>query len=286
MANCPRHPYHLVDNSPWPIISATFVLGLTVGRVYFFHRFSWELITFSIIGLILLSYQWWRDVSREARLLGLHSRAVELGIRWGIVLFICSEIFFFVSFFWSFFYSRLRPNLEIGRTWPPLGIKPFNPLGVPLLNRIVLLISGVRVTWSHHSLLAINHKQAQNSLLVTVALGYYFTLLQGLEYWEAPFRFSDGAYGSLFFIATGFHGLHVIVGSKFLLVSLIRLQKGLFSYKHHTGFEVAAWYWHFVDVVWLFLYLWIYIWGSNFQLSIINYCFFTRRKLMLSKKAF
>lgn len=263
MANLTRHPFHLVDNSPWPILSAIFSLGLTTGRVHLFYNFNLNLLIASALGLILLSAQWWRDVSREATLLGLHSSVVELGIRWGIALFICSEVFFFVSFFWRFFYASLRPNLEIGRAWPPIGVKPFNPLGVPLLNRVVLLISGVSVTWSHHSLLSIQHAQASQSLTLTVALGYYFTALQGLEYWEAPFSFSDGAYGRLFFIATGFHGLHVIVGSKFLLVSLIRLNGGSFRYKHHTGFEVAAWYWHFVDVVWLFLYVWIYIWGSN-----------------------
>ena len=263
MANSSRHPFHLVDNSPWPILSSIFAFGLTVGGVYFFSKFSISLLRFARLGIILLSRQWWRDVSREATVLGLHSRVVELGIRWGIVLFICSEVFFFVSFFWSFFYASLSPNLEVGRTWPPLGVKAFNPLGVPLLNRIVLLISGVRVTWSHHSVLAINHKEAEFSLFLTVTLGYYFTFLQGLEYWEAPFSFRDGAYGRLFFIATGFHGLHVIVGSKFLLVTLFRMKIGAFRYKHHTGFEVAAWYWHFVDVVWLFLYLWIYIWGAN-----------------------
>ena len=263
MANVSRHPFHLVDNSPWPLLSSVFALGLTVGGVYFFYSSSYLLLVRSGVGIIRLSSQWWRDVSREATVLGLHSRVVELGIRWGIILFICSEVFFFVSFFWSFFYSRLSPNLELGRTWPPLGVKCFNPLGVPLLNRIVLLISGVRVTWSHHSVLRIQHKQAEIRLGVTVVLGYYFTFLQGLEYWEAPFSFRDGAYGSLFFIATGFHGLHVIVGSKFLLITLFRLHRGAFRYKHHTGFEVAAWYWHFVDVVWLFLYIWIYIWGAN-----------------------
>jgi len=268
MANYSRHPFHLVDNSPWPILRAVFALGLTTGRVYFFYKFSLLLMSLSGFGLILITWQWWRDVSREATLLGLHSNVVELGIRWGIVLFICSEIFFFVSFFWSFFYARLRPGVEVGRAWPPIGIKAFNPLGVPLLNSIVLLISGVTVTWSHHRLLSLKHKQATQSLLLTVLLGYYFTFLQALEYWEAPFRFRDGAYGSLFFIATGFHGIHVIVGSKFLLVRLVRLLNGAFRDKHHTGFEVAAWYWHFVDVVWLFLYLWIYVWGSNFQFSI------------------
>lgn len=151
-------------------------------------------------------------------------------------------MFFFVSFFWRFFYSRLAPAIEIGSVWPPIGVKPFNPLGVPLLNRIVLLSSGVTVTWSHHRVLSANHEQASQGLLITILLGYYFRALQGLEYWEAPFRFRDGAYGRLFFIATGFHGIHVIVGSKFLLVRLVRISKGAFRFNHHTGFETAAWY--------------------------------------------
>ena len=273
MASFSRHPFHLVDNSPWPILRSIFALGLTTGGVYYFTKFSYSLLRAAALGILLLTFQWWRDVSREGTILGLHSSVVELGLRWGIILFICSEVFFFVSFFWRFFYARLSPNLEIGSVWPPLGVKAFNPLGVPLLNRIVLLISGVSVTWSHHRILSIDHKQAERALGLTVALGYYFTLLQGLEYWEAPFSFRDGAYGSLFYIATGFHGLHVIVGSKFLLVTLLRIKKGAFRYKHHTGFEVAAWYWHFVDVVWLFLYIWVYIWGANYffwQSSALN----------------
>ena len=263
MAIAPRHPFHLVDNSPWPFVRSIFALGLTSGRVYIFYTNNATLILISLARIVFLSAQWWRDVSREATTLGLHAKVVELGIRWGIILFICSEIFFFVSFFWRFFYNRLRPGHDLGGVWPPIGVKCFNPLGVPLLNRVVLLISGVSVTWAHHALLSQNHSQAKNSLLLTTVLGYYFTALQGLEYWEAPFRFRDGAYGRLFFIATGFHGLHVIVGSKFLLVSLFRVIRGSFRINHHTGFELAAWYWHFVDVVWLFLYLWIYVWGAN-----------------------
>ena len=263
MANFYRHPFHLVDNSPWPVIRCVFALGITVGSVYYFYLINYFYLFLSLMGIILISTFWWRDVSREASILGLHSQVVELGIRWGIVLFICSEIFFFVSFFWRFFYARVAAAFEVGRVWPPIGIKPFNPLGVPLLNRIVLLLSGVTVTWSHHRILSKNHSEATIALLITIILGYYFTFLQALEYWEAPFRFRDGAYGRLFFIATGFHGVHVIVGSKFLLIRLIRIYRGSFRFKHHTGFEVAAWYWHFVDVVWLYLYINIYIWGSN-----------------------
>jgi len=261
MALFTRHPYHLVDNSPWPFLRAFSALGLTVGRVYIFFNFNISLLLRSLLLLFLVRFQWWRDVSREATIIGYHTRVVELGLRWGIVLFICSEVFFFVSFFWRYFYSVVIVETAIGTNWPPMGITPFHPLGVPLLNRIILLTSGVSVTWRHDSLLSNNLTQRKHSLFVTVILGYYFTGLQGLEYWEASFSIRDRVYGRLFFILTGFHGLHVIVGTKFLLVIFLRINKGRFSQHHHTGFEVAAWYWHFVDVVWLFLYLWIYVWG-------------------------
>ena len=208
--------------------------------------------------------QWWRDVSREGRILGLHSQIVELGLRWGIVLFIVSEVFFFVSFFWAYFHRRLSPNVEVGSCWPPSGIKPFNPFGVPLLNRVILLSSGVSVTWSHHRFMEGNHSRAVRGLVVTIVLGLYFTALQGLEYWEARFSIGDRRYGSTFFIATGFHGLHVIVGTLFLLATFLRMYRGVLNHNHHFGFEAAAWYWHFVDVVWLFLYVTIYWWGANF----------------------
>ena len=168
---------------------------------------------------------------------------------------------FFLSFFWAFFHRRLSPNVEIGRVWPPFGIQVFNPFQVPLLNTIVLISSGVRVTWAHHALIEGNYTQTTQGLLLTVILGIYFTILQGLEYYEARFTFADRVYGSTFFIATGFHGLHVLVGTIFLMVTLFRHSKGEFSTLHHFGFEAAAWYWHFVDVVWLFLYIVIYWWG-------------------------
>lgn len=258
-----RHPFHLVDNSPWPLFSSLFALSLTVGIVNIFYTGRVAALFLALAGLFLVRGQWWRDVSREATLLGDHSLVVELGIRWGIILFIVSEVFFFVSFFWAFFYSRLAPNLELGSSWPPIGISSFDPVGVPLLNRVILLSSGVSVTWAHHRILSISHSAAVSRLALTIGLGLYFTSLQGLEYWEAPFSFRDGAYGSVFFIATGFHGLHVLVGSLFLLARLVRLNSGSFRHRHHTGLEVAAWYWHFVDVVWLFLYLWVYVWAAN-----------------------
>ena len=165
-----------------------------------------------------------------------------MGIRWGILIFIASEVFFFLRFFWAYFHARLRPNVELGSIWPPQGIVPFNPFGVPLLNTIILVSSGIRVTWAHHALIVGEYSQRKVGLILTVALGFYFTLLQGLEYFEASFTFADGVYGSTFFIATGFHGLHVIVGTIFLLVCLIRHTKSEFRARHHFGFEAAAWY--------------------------------------------
>lgn len=263
MSNLLTHPFHLVDQSPWPILASVFGIGLALGLVdqFFFFR-SW-LLLLRITGITILVIQWWRDVSREGSYIGKHSYIVELGLRSGIILFIISEAFFFLSFFWSYFHRSLRPNTELGRTWPPFGIVVFNPFGVPLLNRIILLSSGASVTWAHHAIIQGNHSQANKSLILTIILGIYFTVLQGYEYYEARFRIGDRAYGSTFFIATGFHGLHVIVGTLFLLVSNVRLLFGKFSHNHHFGFEASAWYWHFVDVVWLFLYVRIYVWRSN-----------------------
>jgi heme/copper-type cytochrome/quinol oxidase subunit 3 len=240
-----------------------FALRITVRGVYWFIGGAGLNLRLSVVGLLVVRAQWWRDVSREARILGDHSKVVELGIRWGIVLFIVSEVFFFVSFFWAFFYARLIPVVMVGGAWPPQGIQVFDPLGVPLLNSFVLLSSGVSVTWSHHATLSGETTSVTKRLALTILLGAYFTCLQALEYWEARFRFSDGVYGSVFFIATGFHGLHVLVGTKFLGVSLLRIQSGYFRHNHHVGFEIAAWYWHFVDVVWLFLYVWVYVWGAG-----------------------
>ena len=262
MSNYIQHPFHLVEESPWPIFSSIFACNLVTGLAKWFYTNNYDLFLLRIFFLIIVIFQWWRDVSREGSYQGIHTLIVELGLRWGIILFIISEIFFFISFFWAFFHRRLTPNCEIGGIWPPIGIQVFNALGVPLLNTIILLSSGVTVTWTHHSLLENRHSQAVISLILTIILGVYFTLLQGIEYFEASFRFADSRYGSTFFIATGFHGLHVIVGRRFLLVCLNRLINGKFRINHHFGFEAAAWYWHFVDVVWLFLFLNIYWWGG------------------------
>nr|YP_784038.1 cytochrome c oxidase subunit III [Scutigerella causeyae]ABF93303.1 cytochrome c oxidase subunit III [Scutigerella causeyae] len=256
------HPFHMVNLSPWPLTGALGAMCLTSGLTKWFHQFSSYLIFLGILILILTMIQWWRDISREGTFQGNHTINVSIGLRWGMILFIASEVLFFVSFFWAFFHSSLSPTPELGAHWPPSGIYPFNPFQIPLLNTAILLASGISVTWAHHSLIESNFSQAKIALLITVTLGIYFSILQGFEYKEASFAISDSSYGSTFFVATGFHGLHVLIGTSFLLVCLLRHNMTHFSASHHFGFEAAAWYWHFVDVVWLFLYISIYWWGS------------------------
>nr|YP_010576259.1 cytochrome c oxidase subunit III [Samia watsoni]UZN43796.1 cytochrome c oxidase subunit III [Samia watsoni] len=262
MKNLYSHPYHLVDYSPWPLTGAIGVMTLVTGLVKWFHNFNMNLLIIGYIITLLTMYQWWRDVSREGTYQGKHTILVTKGLRWGMILFIVSEIFFFLSFFWAFFHSSLSPNIEIGSMWPPLSITPFNPFHIPLLNTIILISSGVTVTWAHHALMENNYSQTTQSLFFTIILGIYFTILQAYEYLEAPFTIADSIYGSTFFMATGFHGLHVIIGTLFLLICFLRHNSNHFSSAHHFGFEAAAWYWHFVDVVWLFLYISIYWWGN------------------------
>lgn len=257
-----QQPYHLVELSPWPASGSVSGLLLTGGLALWIHDHG-------IIGLLLAApitlltiIQWWRDVSREGTFIGHHTTPVVVGLRWGIVLFITSEVIFFFGFFWAFFHRRLSPTPELGCCWPPTGITPINPFSVPLLNTAVLLASGVTVTWSHHRIIEGNRLEAIQGLALTVILGIYFTFLQAGEYWEASFTIADRVFGSTFFVATGFHGLHVIIGRSFLRVCLFRLTLHHFSPTHHFGFEAAAWYWHFVDVVWIFLFTCIYWWGS------------------------
>uniref|UniRef100_A0AAU7BAD3 Cytochrome c oxidase subunit 3 n=1 Tax=Heteromallus sp. TaxID=3073483 RepID=A0AAU7BAD3_9ORTH len=257
-----NHPYHLVNFSPWPLTGAIGAMITVLGLTKWFHQYNNSLLLLGFLITTLTMIQWWRDITREGTYQGLHTFAVSLGLRWGMILFIISEVFFFLSFFWAFFHSSLSPAIELGAMWPPTGINPFNPLQIPLLNTAILLASGVTVTWAHHSLMEGNYSQCVQSLFFTVILGIYFSILQAYEYIEASFSIADAVYGSTFFVATGFHGLHVIIGTTFLLVCLLRQLFFHFSPNHHFGFEAAAWYWHFVDVVWLFLYISIYWWGS------------------------
>nr|UXX18303.1 cytochrome c oxidase subunit III [Aspidoscelis marmoratus] len=256
------HSYHMVNPSPWPVTGATAAFALTGGLVMWFHHNKLILLQIGLILLFLTMIQWWRDVVRESTYQGHHTPTVQKGLRYGMILFITSEVFFFIGFFWAFYHSSLAPTPELGGQWPPSGIFPLNPMEVPLLNTAVLLASGITVTWAHHAIMSGKHKEATQALTLTIILGLYFTLLQAMEYYEAPFTIADSVYGTTFFVATGFHGLHVIIGSSFLLVCLLRQINYHFTTQHHFGFEAAAWYWHFVDVVWLFLYISIYWWGS------------------------
>nr|BDQ43918.1 cytochrome c oxidase subunit 3 [Metaphire sieboldi] len=257
-----RQPFHLVEYSPWPLTSSLGAFTLAIGLASWFHGYGMTCFILAILLIIMSMYQWWRDVVREGTYMGHHTNPVAVGLRWGMILFITSEVMFFFAFFWAFFHSSLAPTPEIGCSWPPTGISPLNPFSVPLLNTAVLLASGVTVTWAHHSLMEAKRTDAIQALTVTVMLGAYFTVLQAGEYLAAPFTIADSVYGTTFFVATGFHGLHVLIGSSFLLICLLRTLLHHFSNGHHFGFEAAAWYWHFVDVVWICLYLCIYWWGS------------------------
>nr|UKP88082.1 cytochrome c oxidase subunit 3 [Pseudoanthomastus sp. ANT288] len=255
------HPYHLVNPSPWPYIGSIGALLITVGSVLYFHYSYMWVMYLGVIILILTITVWCRDVIREATFQGYHTQLVRGGLRYGMILFITSEVCFFFAFFWAFFYSSLSPAIELGAIWPPVGVEGLDPFSVPLLNTAVLLSSGATVTWAHHAVVGGQRLEAIQALTCTVMLGVQFTALQIMEYYEAPFIISDSVYGSTFFIATGFHGFHVIIGTIFLAVCLARLISHHYTNYHHVGFEVASWYWHFVDVVWLFLYVCIYWWG-------------------------
>jgi cytochrome c oxidase subunit 3 len=216
-----------------------------------------------MLGIAYTMYVWWRDVVVEAEHKGDHTPVVQLHHRYGMVLFIASEVMFFVAWFWAFFNAALFPTDAMGGQWPPEGIEVFDPWHLPFLNTVILLLSGTTVTWAHHALVHGDRKGLVNGLICTVVLGALFSVVQAYEYAHAPFSFSGGIYGATFFMATGFHGFHVLVGTIFLLVCLIRATRGHFKTDHHFGFEAAAWYWHFVDAVWLFLFCCIYWWGGS-----------------------
>lgn len=254
------HPFHLVTNRPWPLLISFRIFNNLIILTSWIHKINY-ITTLTIPRTLICIYLWWRDVVRESTFQGFHSKPVYIGIRIGIILFISSEIFFFISFFWAYFHSSLAPPIEIGQLWPPLGITPFNPFNVPLLNTIILISSGLTITWSHYRMLTNSLRERKKSLTFTITLGIYFRIIQAIEYIESPFTISDSIYGSTFFIATGFHGIHVLIGSMFLWICRCRIARLHFSPSHHFGFEAAAWYWHFVDVVWLFLYISIYWWG-------------------------
>jgi cytochrome c oxidase subunit 3 len=285
-----KHPYHLVDPSVWPLIGSIGGIVLAFGAATYMHPDmfgaghadavarlgAWKIAPGLLIVLTTMWF-WWRDVIAESHV--YHTPVVQLGLRYGMILFIASEVFFFLAFFWAFFDASLYPDAanmparieHTGGVWPPKSIHPFDPFDLPLMNTLILLTSGTTVTWAHHAIIEGNQKSAVRGLAVTVVLGMFFTCVQAYEYFHASFGFTEGIYPSVFFMATGFHGFHVIVGTIFLTVCLFRAMKGHFKPDHHFGFEAAAWYWHFVDVVWLFLFFAIYWWGMGNALPAVHH---------------
>lgn len=260
-----KHQYHLVDPSPWPLVASIGAFTTTMGTVMYLHDYNSGFfgLLCGMTCIIYVMFMWWRDIIREATFEGKHTFAVQKGLKNGMILFITSEVMFFFAFFWAFFHSSLAPVPEIGCVWPPAAIQTLSAWEIPYLNTMILLLSGCTITVCHYSIIANDRKKAILSLIATIVLAIIFTLLQIYEYIHASFTMSDGIYGSVFYMATGFHGFHVFIGTCFLTVCLYRLYKHHFTQKHHLGFEAAAWYWHFVDVVWLFLFVSIYWWGGN-----------------------
>jgi cytochrome c oxidase subunit 3 len=267
----PNHPYHLVDPSPWPLVGAAAAGTLAIGGVLFMHEVTPWVAVAGFLLVLLTMFLWWRDVIKEAVHQGHHTKVVQLGLRYGMILFIASEVMFFSAFFWAFFDASLFPGeaAQVARSeftggvWPPVGVEVFDAFHLPFLNTLILLLSGCTVTWAHHALIHGDRQGLLQGLALTILLGMLFTGVQAYEYSHAAFGFTDGIYSSTFFMATGFHGFHVIVGTIFLIVCFFRAYAGHFKPDHHFGFEAAAWYWHFVDVVWLFLFICVYWWGGD-----------------------
>jgi len=258
-----RHPFHIVDASPWPLFMGFGVLFMFIGIALYIHFYErgFFLLTFGLSLVLLCFILWTKDVVREATYEGQHTNAVKEGLKLGMIFFIVSEAMLFMAFFWAFFHSSLNPVPEIGCVWPPKGIEAVHPFHVPLLNTVVLVTSGAFVTWAHYSILVGYRRQAIVGLIYTIILAIFFTFLQGYEYVNSSFSISDSVYGSVFFMTTGLHGFHVIIGTLFLSVCLVRLIYHQFSKKSHVGLESAIWYWHFVDVVWIFVYIFLYWWS-------------------------
>lgn len=281
--NNQQHPFHLVKPSPWPILVAFSLVNCLLFSVLWIHEYNissclfLKVLPFGFLWFFFGFISWLWDIIIEATFEGHHTFAVQKGLRLGFVLFIVSEIIFFFSFFWAFFHSSVSPSIWIGAVWPPLGIQTIYPWGLPLLNTAILLSSGVTVTWAHKAIATRRYtnvtetdkRNAYNAraevikaLTATILLGAFFTSIQLFEYQHSAFAINDGIYGSVFFMLTGFHGFHVLVGTIFLVVCLFRHLAYHFTRDHHLGLEIAIWYWHFVDVVWIFLFIFVYVWGS------------------------
>lgn len=286
----PTHPFHLVNPSPWPALASLSLFVGVLGAAMFMHKHSGGSLMLGVGFLLVLytMYVWWRDVIHEARIDNAHTHAVSHGLRAGMALFITSEVLFFAAFFWAFFNASTLPKAPVEElwaiadgVWPPKGIEPFDPFRLPFLNTLILLLSGTTVTWAHFCILQNDQKNSVTALWYTVILGFIFTACQAYEYSHAAFGFKDGIYASTFYMATGFHGFHVLVGTLFLCVCLGRAQKGHFTPEKHLGFEFAAWYWHFVDVVWLFLFVFVYCDLANLLMPAME-LIFTGTNLMIA----
>lgn len=257
-------PFHLVEQSPWPLATSFTLLTMALGAVAYFQGFPFggELLLLGFVLTASVMILWFKDIVIEATYLGDHTSQVQSGISLGFILFVLSEVMAFLSVFWAFFHSSLAPTIEIGGTWPPVGIESVDAFAIPLLNTILLLSSGAFVTWGHHALIKGDRFGAIVGTFITIILALIFTGLQAFEYMEAPFSFADSVFGTVFYASTGLHGLHVIVGTIFLTVAFIRIVQYHYTDSHHAGFESAILYWHFVDVVWIFLYIFVYVWAS------------------------
>jgi cytochrome c oxidase subunit 3 len=269
-----HHDYHLVEPSPWPAAGSISALVLVVGGLLYMHDYAagvWIMLL-AVLGLAFTLSHWWRDVIHESRT-GHHTGVVARGLRIGMGLFITSEVLFFFAFFWAYFWGALVPPMDVpGYTWLPEGAHPVDAWDIPFLNTMILLLSGCTVTWAHHAIRENDNQTGFRALALTVALGVLFTALQAYEYVHTiynaeGFVISSGIYGSAFYMATGFHGFHVIIGTSFLAVCMMRAWYAHFQADKHVGLEAAAWYWHFVDVVWLFLFAWVYWWGTYHALA-------------------
>jgi len=258
-----QQPFHLANPSPWPMYTSLFTFKFLLSILLFFHNYSYAVsyIYFSLFFLLYVICNWFYNIVIESTFQGNHTKKVQFGLKMGMILFICSEIMFFFSFFWCFFHISLAPSIWIGSIWPPAGLKYISFLDIPLLNTVILLSSGISLTWSHRIFLNKKLIDAFNGLFITILWGLFFTYVQSWEYNSTTFTINDSVYGSIFFTLTGFHGFHVILGFSLLIVCLIRLLFKHFTAKQHVGFECSIWYWHFVDIVWLFLYFIVYCWG-------------------------
>lgn len=257
-------PSHLVDVNPWPILTAFAAFSTVICLTSYFHGYAQSLSSkFSFYVLIYTVTNWWVDVIREGVLEGQHTFSVQAGIKKGFILFICSEVMFFFAFFWAFFHSSFNPDLAIGGIWPPVFLTTLNVWSLPCLNTILLVSSGVAITAAHSFIYAGRLDDLIETLVITSVLGNIFSAFQLFEYYTLPFSISDSVYSACFYIATGFHGVHVAIGGLFIMVSMYRIYYTFtFTRTHHIGFESAILYWHFVDIVWLFLFVAIYWWGS------------------------